>query len=197
MMIDTEHLYFWMQAIRNSPDPMRTLDAFWAGQIKSKEWLIENLRTFVSKESSIEIHGGWVGVLASMIFQSGIPVSRITSVDLDDSCQPIASMMNKKEEMEGRFDALTADMCDIIPDADIIINTSCEHISQAQYESWVSKISSSQLIILQSNNYEISEHVRIAESLQDFKKQSKIEVIWEGQLNLPLYDRYMLICRNS
>jgi hypothetical protein len=196
-MIDTEHLHFWMQAIRNSPDPTRTLDAFWAGQIKSKEWLIENLRTFVAKESSIEIHGGWVGVLASMIFQSGIPVSRITSVDLDDSCQPIASMMNKKEEIEGRFNALTADMCDIIPDADIIINTSCEHISQTQYESWVSKISSSQLIVLQSNNYEIPEHVRIAESLQDFKKQSKIEVIWEGQLSLPLYDRYMLICRNS
>jgi len=42
MNIDLEHLHYWMNAIRQSPDPMRTLDAFWSGQIKSKERLIDN-----------------------------------------------------------------------------------------------------------------------------------------------------------
>jgi hypothetical protein len=48
MLIDTEHLHHWMQAIRQSPDPMRTMDAFWQGQLKSKEWLIESLTNFCS-----------------------------------------------------------------------------------------------------------------------------------------------------
>ena len=89
MKIDTEHLHYWMQAIRQSPDPLRTMDAFWSGQIKSKEWLIEALSMqFSVKDNpvSIEIHGGWVGVLASMLFQSSIPIKRITSLDIDLTC---------------------------------------------------------------------------------------------------------------
>ena len=195
MMIDTEHLHFWMQAIRNSPDPLRTMDAFWSGQLKSKEWLITNLEPFVSNAVSIDIHGGWVGVLASMIFQSDIPCRSIRSIDIDPSCESIAFMMNKKEEMEGRFLALTEDMCDVNSEADVIINTSCEHITQVQYERWLSHAKDDQLLVLQSNNYKIPEHIRIAENLKDFKDQSKVSVVWEGQLNLPLYDRYMLICR--
>ena len=61
MKIDTEHLHFWMEAIRQSADPIRTMDAFWQGQIKSKEWLIDQLLPYVSKPKSIDIYGGWVG----------------------------------------------------------------------------------------------------------------------------------------
>lgn len=194
MLIDTEHLHYWMQAIRQSEDPMRTLDAFWAGQIKSKEWLISNLKPFVSDEVSIDIHGGWVGVLASMIFQSDIPCRSIRSLDIDPSCESIASMMNKKEEMEGRFSALTGDMCDVNSEADVIINTSCEHITQDQYGLWLSKIPIGSLLILQSNNYNIPEHVRISISLDEFKQQCEgIDILWSGELELPLYDRWMII----
>lgn len=83
MLIDTEHIHYWMQAIRQSNNPMRTMDAFWQGQLKSKEWLIGKLESFVYTPSSIDIHGGWVGVLSSMIFQSNIPVTTIRSVDID------------------------------------------------------------------------------------------------------------------
>ena len=88
MNIDIEHLHYWMQAIRQSPDPMRTMDAFWSGQLKSKEWLIVNLRKHVKKFVSVDIHGGWVGVLASMLFQSDIYVKSIRSIDIDPSCEP-------------------------------------------------------------------------------------------------------------
>ena len=49
MQIDTKYLHHWMRAIRNSKDPMRTMDAFWRGQILSKEWLIDNLQPYVTK----------------------------------------------------------------------------------------------------------------------------------------------------
>jgi hypothetical protein len=193
MNIDTEHLHHWMQAIRQSPDPMRTMDAFWSGQLKSKEWLITNLRKHVNQFVSVDIHGGWVGVLASMLFQSEVPVLNIRSIDIDPSCEPIAINMNKVEEMVGKFHAVTADMCEIRSDADVIINTSCEHITQDQYDLWLSGMPHNSLIVLQSNNYNIPEHVRIAGSLEEFKVQSGINVIWSGELVLPLYTRYMII----
>lgn len=195
MNIDTEHLHYWMQAIRQSPDPMRTMDAFWSGQLKSKEWLITNLRKNVSKVVSIDIHGGWVGVLASMIFQSDIYTTNIRSIDLDPSCEPIATMMNKKEEIAGRFRAVTADMCAIRSDADVIINTSCEHITQEQYDLWLSGMPHNSLLVLQSNNYNIPEHIRIAKDLEEFKSQCGINVIWAGELELPMYKRFMIIGR--
>jgi len=199
MQIDTEHLHYWMQAIRQSPDPMRTMDAFWQGQLKSKEWLVEALakiyqqRSIIYKPVSIEIHGGWVGVLASMLFQSSMPIKRITSLDIDPTCEPIASMMNKGEEIQGRFQAMTGDMCNLISFVDIVINTSCEHITQEQYEIWLGKRTKDQLLVLQSNNYKIDEHVRIADSLEEFVEQSHIDVLWTGKLELPLYTRWMII----
>lgn len=194
MQIDTEHLHYWFQAIRQSPDPMRTMDAFWSGQLKSKEWLIDSLKPYIFQSVSIDIHGGWVGVLASMLFQSNIPIKSIRSVDLDSTCEPIAIMMNKGEEIKGKFSAITADMCTIESTADVIINTSCEHITQDQYTQWLGKVPKKSLLILQSNNYNIPEHVRMAESLEHFKNQSCLtKILWEGELELPLYKRFMVI----
>lgn len=193
MKIDTDHLHYWMQAIRQSSNPMRTMDAFWQGQLKSKEWLIEKLSATIVNPVSIEIHGGWVGVLASMLFQSSIPIKRIYSLDIDPTCEPIASMMNKGEEIEGRFQASTGDMCNLISFVDVVINTSCEHITQEQYETWLDKRNNDQLLVLQSNNYIIDEHVRPVGNLEKFKEQSHINVLWAGELVLPLYTRWMII----
>jgi hypothetical protein len=195
MQIDLEHLHYWMQAIRNSENPMRTMDAFWSGQLKSKEWLITNLRKNVNQVVSIDIHGGWVGVLASMLFQSDIYITNIRSIDIDHTCESIANMMNKPEEIAGRFRAVTADMCEIRSDADVVINTSCEHITQDQYDLWLSGMPHNSLLVLQSNNYDIPEHIRTAKSLEEFKQQSHINVLWSGELELPLYKRFMIIGR--
>ena len=195
MQIDLEHLHYWMCAIRESNDPKRTLDAFWRGQLTSKEWLIDCLDEHVHINSSVDIHGGWVGTLASMLFQSNIPVTTIRSIDIDPSCEAVATMMNKKEEIAGRFRAVTADMCAIRSDADIIINTSCEHITQDQYDLWISGHPHDSLLVLQSNNYNIPEHVRIAKDLKEFEEQCGITMLWSGELDLPLYKRFMVIGR--
>jgi len=192
-----------MQAIRQSPDPMRTMDAFWSGQLKSKEWLIDSLEMAVHpkvdcvmpKPFSIDIHGGWVGVLASMIFQSRISVATIRSIYIDPTFESIDTMMNKKEENKGKLRAVTGDMCNIRSDADIIINTSCEHITQDQYDLWLCGMPHNSLVVLQSNNYDIPEHVRTAMNLEEFKTQCGINVLWAGELTLPLYTRFMIIGR--
>jgi len=47
--------------------------------------------------------------------------------------------------------------------------------------------------VVQSNNYDIPEHIRTAGSLEEFKAQSNLTVTWAGELELPLYTRYMII----
>ena len=194
MHIDLEHLHHWINAIRISEDPNRVMESFWRGQIRSKEWLIERLTPLVTdSQVSIDIFGGWNGVLASMLFQSSIDVDTICSIDIDPNCESVAKEVNRIEVLEGRFKAITADMCVMPSLADIVINTSCEHITQDQYQQWLSKIAGDSMIVLQSNNYQIEEHIRIANSLEEFKEQCGIDVVWSGELELPLYNRYMII----
>jgi len=194
MKIDTEHLHHWINAIRISNSPMRTMDAFWGGQIKSKEWLIEQLEYRNLAHGTIEIHGGWVGVLASMLFQSKISINQIISVDIDPTVQHIAEEMNRIEYNEGKFRAETGDMTNRYPVTNTVINTSCEHITQEQYDIWLSHMFDDQLLVLQSNNYAIEEHVRTAKDLDEFVEQAKLSnICYKGELELPKYKRFMLI----
>jgi hypothetical protein len=197
MQIDTEHLHHWMRAIRESKNPMRTMDAFWRGQILSKEWLITELKKqkdHYKKWPTVDIHGGWVGTLASLMFQSDMYISHINSIDIDPDCEKVASTMNQMETEAGKFKAITSDMCKFESTADIIINTSFEHITQEQYDIWFEKIPKDSVVVLQSNNYNIPEHVRIADNLKEFQQQSKLKtILYIGELDLPMYKRYMII----
>jgi len=195
--LDLDHLHYWMCAIRESKDPIRTLDAFWRGQIASKEWLISELykqRKHTVEWPTIDIHGGWVGTLASLLFQSNMYIERITSIDIDPECEATANKMNQMEMQVGKFKAVTADMCTYRSHADVIINTSCEHITQDEFDLWKSGVPWNSLLVLQSNNYNIPEHVRTAADLEDFKTQCGLtRLIWAGELDLPLYKRFMVI----
>ena len=195
MQIDTEHLHHWMRAIRESDNPMRTMDAFWSGQLRSKEWLVDCLDELIDYGVNIDIHGGWVGVLASMLFQSNIPCKFIRSIDIDNSCEKIANTMNQLEYNKGLFRAVTADMTCIRSDADVVINTSTEHLSQDQYDLWLSGLPNNALIVVQGNNYNIPEHVRISKDLDEFVEQCQLDIKFIGELELPIYKRYMIIGR--
>lgn len=196
MKVDIQDVLFWMDAIRNSDDRYRTLESFWKGQVNSKIWLAEQLYPLVSKnqQNNIVIYGGWNGVLASILFNSYLPLKHITSVDIDEDCQETAYTVNKNYEIAGRFDAVTADMCAYTEPADIVINTSCEHITQEQYEQWLAIQPDDALFVIQSNNYfELEEHIRCATDLDDFMRMSKIKPYWRGEFETPKYTRYMII----
>ena len=195
MKVNIQDVLFWMDAIRNSDDKCRTLESFWKGQVNSKIWLADALRVnYVDDDARIVIYGGWNGVLASILFNSNISIEHITSVDIDEDCQETAYTVNKNYEIAGRFTAVTADMCEYTEPADIVINTSCEHITQEQYEQWLSNQPDDALIVLQSNDYfDHDEHVRCAVDVSDFSRMSNITSLWAGVLPLPKYNRFMLL----
>lgn len=199
MKVDIQDVLFWMDAIRNSDDRYRTLESFWKGQVNSKVWLAEQLPGFVPvKPLNIVIYGGWNGVLASILFNSKISIQSIKSVDIDPLCESTAYTINKRYEMQGKFSAITADMCDFKTDADVVINTSCEHITQEQYDQWLSNQPDDATFVLQSNNYfDLDEHIRCSIDLTDFTKMSKIKPFFRGTFPTSKYERYMIIGRKK
>ena len=199
MKIDIRDIKFWMDAIRDSEDRYRTLESFWEGQLKSKIWLIESLlRVNKHANPSIAIHGGWNGVLASLIFNSEIDPIHVTSIDIDPSCKETANTINKRQQMEGKFTAVTADMTEYRTTADIIINTSCEHITQEQYNKWLDLQPTHSLFVLQGNNYyDLDEHIRCAKEENEFSEQSRLDPIWKGAMELPKYTRFMIIGKKN
>ena len=198
MKIELEDVIFWMDSIRGSENHFGVLESFWRGQIYSKAWLIEHLQKYASSDpQNVVIHGGWNGVLASLLFNSKIPIEHIDSIDIDPGCKEVASMINKRQEMESRFHAHTCDMAawNYEKEPAYVINTSTEHLTQEHYDLWLSRVPENSLIVLQSNNYtSLPEHIRCADSVDDFIGISGLTNVYcYDTLELPLYNRFLII----
>ena len=201
MNIDTKELAHWFNAVRDLSDTDRTraLDAFWDGQLDSKAWLVEQLTQVNSyTRSDIYIFGGWIGTLASMLWQERrLHIKNIVSVDIDPWCEQIAKTVNRSHSE--RFHAVTADMSTYDYDwniqPDVVINTSSEHIDQSTYDTWYDRIPPQSLVVVQGNDYfSCDEHVRCSRDLGEFEIQNHvINPLFSGQLKTSMYTRFMCI----
>jgi hypothetical protein len=204
MNIHINDLAFWFNAIRNLPDCERTraLDGVWSGQLESKAWLVEQLKPVIQNKSvNIYIFGGWIGILASMLFQeSSLNVKKIRSIDLDPWCAPVADMVNKRYEMDKwRFKAITRDMSAYDYDwgikSDVVINTSSEHVTQNVYDTWYHNICPGSIVVVHGNDYfACQEHVRCSKNLREFEQMNHVyNPVFSGEFATPEYTRFMSI----
>jgi hypothetical protein len=200
--IPINELSHWFNAIRAiEPNNLqKTLDAFSIDQLKSKLWLIDQLKSLVVPKTNIYIFGGWIGLLANIIFINyGDNISSIISVDLDSECEKIANSINCNYLNDQQFNAVTTDMKDFAYDwnkyPQIVINTSTEHINQETYDLWYDQIPNNTITVVQGNNFfNCSDHIRCSESLLEFKQMNHVsKTLFEGQLECSSYTRYMCI----
>lgn len=190
-------------------------DAMSQGQLKSKMWLVDELKTADVKLGTVFLCAGWYGILATLLFEHGFDIDCIRSFDIDPDVVPIAEKFNLPWFSDNwKFKALTDDIHNLnfvehtwtswstknnresypISDKpDTIINTSCEHIEN--FDEWYAKIPSGKLVILQSNDYQdVKEHVNISPDLDSFSDKTPMdEVLFSGKLDLTAYHRFMRI----
>lgn len=190
-------------------------DSFSRGQLESKLWLVREVKKTKLDLGTVFLCAGWYGILAVMIFESGIKVDKIRSFDIDPSTVDIAEIFNKPWfTNQWQFKSLVEDIHNIdytsyswqywsnannrmshpITDSpDTIINTSCEHIKN--FKHWYDIIPAGKLLILQGNDFiEINEHINCFENLKDFSSKAPMTtVLYEGELELPEYTRFMKI----
>lgn len=190
-------------------------DCFSRGQLRSKQWLVDELKKCDVELGTVFLCAGWYATLATMLFESDIKVDKIRSFDLDPGCVDVAEVFNKPWFVDQwRFKSITQDIMDvdydehtwqywsnannrmsypIVDSPDTIINTSCEHIPN--FAEWYAKIPSGKLVVLQSNDfYEVKEHVNCVGSIEEFAAKAPMQnILYSGELDLPKYKRFMLI----
>ena len=196
--INVNDLILYFDAIRNLPERERDrgLDAFWDGQINSKIWLVEILNTFHKTPSNIYIFGGWIGVLANILFQANqFHINKIYNIDLDPWCKPIAESINPINFKINRFIAETSDMAyyKYPTKPNIVINTSTEHVSQETYNLWFNNIPKNTFVVLQGNDYfSCNEHIRCSRNLEEFIAMNHVYApVFKGELKTSMYTRFM------
>lgn len=205
--------YKFIEKIKSQFPDANWNDCLSKGQIKSKLWVVDELKKVDEYMGVTFIYGGWYGTLARILFDCDLKLKVIRSFDIDESCQFIAETLNRSYVMDKwKFKATTVDImdinkfpfiyrtprrngtiCELNETPDCIINTSCEHMDS----SWFKNIPKHTLIVLQSNNYdEIKEHINCDENIDEMKKKYPLTHIrYEGTLQLINYNRYMLIGR--
>jgi len=162
-------------------------------QIKNKLWLIEKLRPYLDMYTTpkITIAAGWHGLLAHLLDDK----DNVKSFDINDVCAQTKL-----------FDNVSYKTNDIIKqdpkESDILICTSCEHITDDNVMTWIKRKKQDSIAVIQSNNYfEIEDHVNCKKSLNQFKldilnkaerKKMNITVVNSFELKMPKYSRFML-----
>lgn len=191
-MISTELIIKWMNVIRHEKHNRdRILECFWDSQLKSKEWLCSELPKF-ENPISVVIHGAWYGTLAGMLLDSN-NIAQIECVDIDPSCERYVRMFT----MDDRVTSATCDMSEykytFFPD--VVINTSCEHISDETYLSWYSKIPDGSIVVIQSNDMDhVEDHINCVYSIEQFLDKSGIRnPSYYGEKVMPNGNRRFMI----
>jgi hypothetical protein len=174
-------------------------------QVASKSWLIRELSAAGGVPAQhVLVVGGWLGVLAALLLDR-VPeqVLRVTTLDIDPSCRPVAETLNCQALAAGRFRAVTADMtktplADLAgpwPPIDLVVNTSFEHLAEPR--RWLDRLPRGMRVVIQSNDYvREPDHVSCVPNLAEFKAQAALAVVErEGALPLKNYTRFTLIGR--
>ena len=173
-------------------------------QMASKLWLAQSLLAAAGPRlGSVLVLGGWFGALGAVLLHDRrFAIERLVSVDIDPRCAPVAEALNATHVRAGRFAARTADMLALDyagaagdGRADLVVNTSCEHL--AQFDRWYARIPDGQLLVLQSNDYfACDQHVNCVPDLAAFRRQAPLrDVLFAGERAMRRYVRFMLIGR--
>lgn len=171
-------------------------NAFNHKQVACKLWARDTLLEAAGKSyQRIVVLGGWYGILSAMLLEDcRFEIAMAESYDIDASVEAVAGTLNAA--FADRFRAVTADMYAIdyaSLGADLIVNTSCEHIEDLR--SWLDLIPPGTRVLLQSNDY-FSEptHINCVESIDAFSDQAQLSTLdFAGALPTKKYTRFMLI----
>ena len=205
VFLDSPLILDILHAVREYP-LLRLGHALNESQMRCKKWLLDRLaENCGTRFGAVYILGGWYGVLGAMFLHDPrFTVNKVVSIDIDAQCKAIAEALNRVHVQSERFVSMTGDAYNLDysrlikshaadPKPDLLINTSCEHLTST--EAWIEKIPDRTLVAVQSNDYfNCAEHINCVPDLATFRQQVQLsQVIYQGQIELKRYKRFMLI----
>ena len=184
-----------------NPDEVKDFsDSISATQYASKNWLVEklvDLKRYHPGSPSILTIGGWYGSYLIPFLQEAVKPKKIYHTDKNMRAVDVASFMHRSISKNCEFMCLNAETSAkriTSIEADIIINTSCEHMYDM---SNIMSSNSKCLYVFQSCNVTSDPgHINPSFSIQEFKiKCGLTRVLFEGemQVNSNGKTRYMVM----
>ena len=188
---------------------------FSRGQMKSKCWMVEKLSDVFPNAylGTIAHYGGWYATVAKNIFEK-FTVKKYYNLELDPTCIEISDDFNYMQyQNKWQFKSVEKNVSEIkykddnsfdvhiknqqgqfVPTnikPDLIINTSCEHMN----DDWFHALPEGMLVCLQTNDYfDNEQHVNCVEGVKQAKEKYPFsDILYEGEIDTHLYNRFMLI----
>jgi len=182
-------------------------DHFSRGQMLSKFWMLSELNKLNFDPASVVLYGGWYSTISYFILNNYDRIRALHSFDIDATIARAANEFNCTSHDVGIFKAVTADVTELQWDCnkllhdgselavDLLINTSCEHMDDTWFDNI--PIGNNTLIVLQTNDYfDNDQHTNCVVSVEEALNKYKMsEVLFSGEYNTDLYNRFMIIGR--
>ena len=184
--------------------------AYSKGQLASKSWLLQELTEVLDKEpidiDIVGIVGSWIGTLVEpLLLDYPFRIERVYGFDMDPAAIELSEKLNDRYVADNwRYKGVVVDVNTldfshlqfetsnelINTEVNVIINTSCEHMNRDWYDS----IAEDTLIIMQTNNSKHFEgHINVCDSVEDMQTRYPMRTLYVGELQTPVYTRYMQI----
>lgn len=166
-------------------------------QVRSKLWLIDELTSRRDLDgATMVVLGAWYGILPLLLgLRLERPPARIVCVDI--SAKAVELGRRVVGPLYSNIVYQVADAMDLDYHARersyVLVNTICEHLPDAP--GWWGRVPHGQLAVLQSNNYNMCrDHVNCVNDVEQMRAQTPMsELLYQGTLQLPIFDRFMLI----
>lgn len=174
----------------NKIQPKTFVESFRPNQIKCKKWLVEEICNIQMRWNKVLVLGSWNSVLLYELFSSYGDVTWFDFVDIDYKVHEHRDVYFNINNMTKNYNSIVMDATEFSDhdSYELIINTSCEHMSDipAVYGPTYA---------LQSNNYTtIPEHINCVNSTTQLAKQNSItKSLYSGKIDMENYERYMVI----
>lgn len=166
-------------------------NSFSQTQLESKTWLVEALsKQDYTKSPTILILGGWYGSYLVPLLNEHIKPSHVYFNDVNKECLNVAAQLHTQKNISfHHFDATKKYMHF---NADIVINTSCEHMD---WYNEMLKEGTDTLYVLQScDDNNDPGHINVPRSTDEFvDKVGLNRVILRARKSLGHKNRFMLI----
>jgi hypothetical protein len=160
-------------------------DSLSRGQLMSKLSATAMLKQHITNQSSAFFIGHWHGLLPMFFYESGI-IKSGTGIELDKFWVDFSNEMNSY----WNWKSTQGDASLHVDDADIIVNTSAEHMD----DTWLTLIKPGKVICTQSTDYNHPTHVNSVNTLADFKdKLSDFTILDARAAKYDIYSRFTII----
>lgn len=197
MDVDSKLFKNIMAEARNNSD---LLDSFSPNQFVAKEKLISSVNNLniLDADSEVVILGGWYGSILIPAFKQ---VKRITLIDIDNNVVSIAK--NRLFNHYTNVDFISSDVFDKdrhgrIMSADVIINTSCEHMKSMKHLEALAH-SEAYFAFTSNNMHDIEGHTNTVNNIEEFIQQlpTNAKILHQDEIEDTRGTRYLLVGKLS